>query len=329
MEAVFPATEHAARRETREESLKIMTQKLLATETQYLVPPTTRLGHVHLNVADLDRQIKFYQAVLGMQLHWRKDASAGLGAGEHDLLRLTELKGARRPPRGTTGLYHFALLYPSRKELARAMARLFALRYPNSPTDHVISETTYLDDPEGQNIELYIRTLHRGVMEITEDDISIRRFDGKPASGRDPVDLESMFAELSPDDLLDQPLPKGTTLGHVHLYAASIPDQMRFYRDVLGFPRGPVSTSFRMGEVGLSKEQNHVIAWNTWQGEGAPPPPEHSLGMRYFTIELPELGKVLDRVKDAGIRTEETEEGILVRDPSSLGVILATPNQKE
>src|SRR5436190_12951727 len=195
------------------------------TKAPFRIDPATRLGHVHLTVANLDHQITFYENALGYKLHWRDGSSAGLGTGKEDLLRLTEVPGARRP-RGTTGLYHFAVLFPSRRELARAMARLFALRYPNYPTDHVVSETTYLDDPEGQNIELYIRTLDRGTMEIVNGDVAIRRFDGKPASGRDPLDLESLFGELAEDDRLDLPLPERTTLGHVHLYAASLADSM-------------------------------------------------------------------------------------------------------
>ncbi|GAB4579890.1 MAG: catechol 2,3-dioxygenase [Anaerolineales bacterium] len=288
------------------------------------ISPATRLGHVHLTVANLDNQLTFYQNVLGMQLHWREGTRAGLGAGEEDLLRLTEIPGARRANH-TTGLYHFALLYPSRRDLARAIARVFALRYPNYPTDHVVSETTYLDDLEGQNIELYIRTLHRGTFEVTNGHFSVRRFDGKPASGRDPLNLEDLFAELSPDERLDLPLPKGTKMGHVHLYAASLEASMHFYHEILGFPKGPVSTSFRMGEVGLSEDQPHVIAFNTWKGEGAPPPPANALGLRYFTIILPdpaELEQIEKRVHRAGIEVTETENGLAVRDPSQNTVIL-------
>jgi catechol 2,3-dioxygenase len=291
------------------------------------IHPATKLGHVHLTVADLDREIMFYQNVLGMQLHWREEGLAGLGASEEDLLRLTEVPSAR-PSTHTTGLYHFALLYPNRKELARAIKRLFALGYPNSPTDHVMSETTYLDDPQGQNIELYVRTLHRGVVGVSNDNVFVRRFDGKPASGRDPLDLDDLFQELTPDDPLDVPLPKGTTQGHVHLYAANLADSMHFYHEVLGFAKGPASNKFRMGEVGLTEDQNHVIAFNTWKGKGAPPAPADALGIRYFTIVLPdqtELRRVLERVQQHGIATEETAEGILIRDPSSIAVVLTTP----
>jgi catechol 2,3-dioxygenase len=106
-----------------------------------------------LTVANLERQISFYTQVLGFKLHWQEESEAALGTEAEVLLRLTEEPSARRV-QNSAGMYHFAILYPSRKELARAIARLFALRYPNSPTDHGVSMTTYLDDLEGNNIEL-------------------------------------------------------------------------------------------------------------------------------------------------------------------------------
>jgi catechol 2,3-dioxygenase len=288
------------------------------------IPPTTRLGHVHLTVASLEREITFYTRVLGFTLHWRNSPEAALGTEAEVLLRLTEVPTARRA-QNTTGMYHFAILYPRRKELARAIARLFALRYPNYPTDHGVSMTTYLDDSEGNNIELYIRTLERGAFEIINGQMAVRYADGRLGSGRDPLDVEALFEELDEDDPLDQPLPYGTRLGHVHLYGSNLEASMKFYRDVLGFQEGPMFPSFRMGEVGLDAQQPHVIAWNTWKGEGAPPAPANALGMRYFTIVLPnagELQRVVERVQAAGLPADPTPEGILVRDPSQISMIL-------
>src|SRR5512146_2205726 len=118
------------------------------------ISPGTLPGHVHLKVAHLDSQIEFYQRVLGLELQWRRDQSAGLGIAGRDLVRMTELPNGKRY-QGVTGIYHFAILFPNRRELARVMARLFSLRCPNYPTDHVLTKTTYLDDPEGNTIELY------------------------------------------------------------------------------------------------------------------------------------------------------------------------------
>src|SRR5688572_14414724 len=99
------------------------------TKTGFSIHPNTLIGHVSLKVASLENQIAFYQQVLGFQLHWREEGRAGLGAGGPDLLRLTEEANGKKYQR-VTGLYHFAVLFPNRRELARAMARLFALKYP-------------------------------------------------------------------------------------------------------------------------------------------------------------------------------------------------------
>jgi catechol 2,3-dioxygenase len=299
----------------------VMTQKSPAS---LRLDPTTRLGHVHLTVANMERQIAFYAQVLGFKLHWRDGTEAALGTEAEILLRLTENPSAQRY-QNTTGMYHFALLYPSRKELARAIARLFALRYPSSPTDHGVSMTTYLDDLEGNTIELYIRTLDRAVFEVSDGQMVVRYADGRIGSGRDPLDVEALLAELDESDKLDLPLPEGTRLGHMHLYASSLEDSMQFYRDVLGFKEGLVIESFRMGDVGLDDQQPHVVAFNTWKGEDVPPAPADALGIRYYTVVLPgaeALKQVLKEVEAVGLPLEEVPEGALVRDPSHIRVVL-------
>lgn len=287
--------------------------------------PRTRLGHVHLVVNSLEQQIAFYTQVLGFQLHWRAEAEAALGTRTEILLRLSEDPAARRS-HNTTGMYHFAVLYPSRKELARAIARLFALRYTNYPTDHGISKTTYLDDPEGNNIELYVRSLDDAVFEVVEGQMVVRYADGRIGSGRDPLDLQALFRELDDSDRLDEPLPEGTQIGHVHLYAASLGDSLDFYAGVLGFAEGPLIESFRMGEVGLGDEQPHVVAFNTWKGEGIPPAPDGAQGLRHFTIVFTDeqaRQQAARRVQVAGLPVEAMEEGLRVRDPSGIAVVLS------
>ena len=130
-------------------------------KTDFSIHPATRMGHVSLTVANLDNQVAFYTKVLGFKLRWREGNKAGLGSAAGDLLRLTEEPNLKRY-RGVTGLYHFAVLFPNRKELARAIARLYALQYQNYPTDHIMTKTTYLDDPEGNGIELYAESPEDG-----------------------------------------------------------------------------------------------------------------------------------------------------------------------
>jgi catechol 2,3-dioxygenase len=295
-----------------------------ATPGTSVLPPTTRLGHVHLTVNRLDRQIRFYTEVLNFHLHWRDGAEAALGTASEVLLRLSEDPAARRVQH-TTGMYHFAILYPSRKELARAIGRLFTLRYPNAPTDHGFSKTTYLDDPEGNTIELYVRSLEDGRFEVVNGQVVVHHADGRISDGRAPLDVEALFRELDETDRLDVTLPHGTQIGHMHLYVSSLDASMRFYATMLGFQEGPMFKNFRMGEVGLDEHQPHVIAFNTWKGEGIPPAPAHALGLRYFTIVLPTAGaleRLIEHVQAAGVPTERTPEGVLVHDPAHINIIL-------
>ncbi len=111
--------------------------------------------------------------------------------------------------------------------------------------------------------------------------------DGKSHSGRDPVDLDSLFAELGPDENLDVPLPAGTRIGHIHLHIADLEGAMEFYSGVLGFRHQMLSPNFRMGDVSVNFPP-HIIAWNTWAGESAQQPPPDSAGLRWFTIKLPD-----------------------------------------
>ena len=125
----------------------------LETETTKLAPKT-RMGAVELTVTDVDRSVSFYEDALGLVTHRREDGRAALGAGGEDLLVLVEDPDAG-PAGRHAGLYHFALLHPSRKELARAAARLARTRTPiQGASDHGISEAIYLPDPDGNGIEL-------------------------------------------------------------------------------------------------------------------------------------------------------------------------------
>src|SRR5215211_1988200 len=153
------------------------------TKTGFSIHTATLIGHVSLTVANLENQIAFYQQVLGFQLHWREGNKAGLGASGADLLRLTQEPNVKKYQR-VTGLYHFAVLFPSRRELARAIARLFALKVPNYPTDHIMTKSTYFDDSEGNGIELYTESPEDGTWTMRNGIYEARRADGSLSNGR-------------------------------------------------------------------------------------------------------------------------------------------------
>jgi catechol 2,3-dioxygenase len=303
-----------------------MNQAQTAEKAEFSIHPATGIGHISLKVADLEKQLAFYQEAMGFKLHWREGNKAGLGAGNKDLLRLTEEPNLKRY-RGVTGLYHVAYLFPDRRELAIAMGRLFALKYPNAPTDHIMTKTTYLDDLEGNGIELYAESPEDGTWTIKDGNFEARRADGLWSDGREPLDVNALFRHIKEDDRLDAPIPPEAKIGHVHLHVHDIDEAVDFYHGVIGFDIMGISKGIGMAFVSAGGYHHH-IGLNTWQGRGAPPPPADALGLRHFTVELPDqkaLDKVVVRVEKAGIPSNQTEDGLLVYDPSQNGVILTTP----
>jgi catechol 2,3-dioxygenase len=291
--------------------------------TEFSIHPATKIGVVSLRVANLENQITFYQQALGFQLHWREGRQAGLGAGGADLLHLQEESDLKRY-RGVTGLYHFAVLFPNRRELARAIARLIVLKYPNYPTDHIMTKTTYLDDAEGNGIELYCESPEDGTWTLTNGVYETRRADGSLSDGREPLDVNALLTHLKEDDRLDESIPPETRMGHIHLHVRDIDEAVDFYHGVIGFDLMGIAKAFRMAFVSAGGYHHH-IGLNTWQGEGAPPPSADALGLRHFAVEFPNqqaLDEVIARVENAGISASQTEDGLLLHDPSQNGVVL-------
>jgi catechol 2,3-dioxygenase len=201
------------------------------------IDPRTLPGHVHLKVASLENQLLFYQNVLRLELNWREGASAGLGVNGRDLVRLTQIPNGKRY-RGVTGIYHFAILFPNRRELARAIARLFALKWPNSPTDHVMTKTTYTHDAEGNEIELYCESPEDGIFVVNTDGSFYAQWaDGRPSDGREPLDLEALFSHLKEEDRLDAPLPPQTDAETAEETLPRIETLVRLNNKFYGEPR--------------------------------------------------------------------------------------------
>ena len=162
---------------------------------EYTLDPRTDIGHVHLKVSDLDRAVAFYRDVLGFELTARLGGQAAfLSAGgyhHHIGLNTWESRGGPPPPRGTTGLYHVAIRYPTRPALGRALRRLIAAGYPlEGASDHAVSEALYLHDPDGNGIELY--------WDRPREEWPVSA-DGSIAMTVEPLDLESLLAAADQD----------------------------------------------------------------------------------------------------------------------------------
>lgn len=280
----------------------------------------TGMGAVEIAVTDADRALRFYRDYVGLTPLPSDGAEVRMGVGGRELVVLHP--GAERPvvPR-TSGLYHLAILVPDRRELARVISRLARLRWDQYPTDHVMTKANYLWDPDGNGIEIYTESPEDGTMGFGNGTFVAYDKDGKPRSGRDPIDLEELFIHLRADDRLEDPMPEGTRMGHVHLHVADVEDALRFYHDLVGFDvMGHVSG---VGFVSAGGYHHH-LGLNTWAGRGARPAPEGSAGLRRFTVEMPtqrDLDDVVNRLEHGEVRLTEEADGLAAVDPSANRVL--------
>jgi catechol 2,3-dioxygenase len=274
------------------------------------ISPATTMGAVQLTVSDLARSLGFWQRTVGLEALERAESRATLGAGGRELVVLVEEPGAR-PAHGHTGLFHLALLLPTRTDLACWLAHAARERVPlQGASDHYVSEALYLGDPDGHGIEIYAdrpREVWQGQVDVRMTSL--------------PLDADDVLSEL--EDPEQEPfggLADGTAMGHVHLRVAGVSESIGFYRDVLGF-----ELTARLGDQAAflaAGGYHHHIGANTWQSAGAAPPREGTARLLYATIVLPDetaRSDVLARLD----RFEETPEGPLVRDPSGNGLVFA------
>jgi catechol 2,3-dioxygenase len=275
------------------------------------LPAETEIGRVELVVRDLERSISFYEGMLGLELLDRMvDGEASLGAGERPFLMLRgEPEAPPRPPR-TTGLFHFAILVPSRAELARSLNRLVERGWRlTGASDHLVSEALYLDDPDGIGIEIY---RDRPREEWPHDGDTIRM-------ATLPLDLQGVMAEL-PEAGAAEGIAAGTKVGHVHLNVADVGDSERFWCDLVGFD---VTVRTYPGALFVSAGgYHHHLGLNTWNGPGAPPAPVGAIGLERFEIrtDAGALTATTERLRGAGVEVDAGEGVARARDPAGIAV---------
>ena len=242
------------------------------------LPEDAHIASVSLTVRDLGRSVAFYRDVLGFRVGKHTAVAAALSAdGTRTLIELHERKDAVLRPRRCTGLFHFAILVPDRAALGRSLRHLVEQdRALTGVADHLVSEALYLNDPDGLGIEIY-RDRPRETW---------NRVNGQIAMATDPLDLQSVANEPG----AERPwtgLEAGTVIGHVHLHVASLVDAERLYCGIVGFE--PMVRTYPGALFVAAGGYHHHLGLNTWMGEGAPPPPEHVVGLRSFTVESTSL----------------------------------------
>jgi catechol 2,3-dioxygenase len=279
------------------------------------IHPRTTLGPVRLTVSDLGRMRDFYETAIGLRAIQGGEANGALalGSGDGPVVELVGDPDAPARPDGTSGLFHQAILVPSRADLARAVYRLAEAGWRlTGASDHLVSEALYLNDPEGNGIEIY--------RDRPREEWTIR--DGQLQMATLPLNLDSVLGELQQREAAG-PMAPGTRIGHVHLNVGDLQAAEAFYSDGLGFE---VTIRGYPGALFVSAGgYHHHIGLNTWNGEGAPPPPSGALGLRSFEIRLPDAEQLAaeeERLSASGFSPERQGDCVEVADPSGNRVVL-------
>jgi len=282
-------------------------------------------GEVHVEVTDVRRALGFWHDIVGLSVVDRCDEECRLGVAEQTLVVLHS-GAVRGVNRGHSGLYHLAIHLPDETEFARALWRLIVSGYPHSPTDHTMSKSAYLNDPDGLGLELTLETPERlGSWSIEVNEPRLLNAEGRSCRIAEPLDVNEVLAHLSNRDF-DQPLlPSGTKVGHLHLHVSDLEASVRFYCDLIGFQEHMYSLELGFADLSAGGRFPHRLALNTWQGVSVSRPPPGSAGLRRFTLVLPgeeALSGVLRRLREAGHETEPADGGELVRDPAGNAFLL-------
>lgn len=277
----------------------------------------TIIGKVVLNVENLENMKNFYTSIIGLEIKNETEQLLQLGAFGEDqvLLELQPVAPAGEKP-SATGMYHMAFLLPTRKDLGEILYHLLVSKYPlTGASDHGYSEALYLDDPEGNGIEIYVDK-PKSMWDIRDD--------GQIAGVTEPMDAEGVIAEAKQEF---QGMPKGTYMGHVHLFVAELEETENFYKDVLGFDLkfkfGPQAKFFAAGEY------HHQIGANVWAGRNIPAAQKGLRGLDYFTIivsssdELAQLKEKLDAKKYV-YQLEEATQTLSLEDTNGIAIKIST-----
>jgi catechol 2,3-dioxygenase len=277
--------------------------------------PNTFVGHVKVKVENLERSLSFYQEVIGFKILEQSKTSATLTTdGKTSVLSIEQPENIIPKRSRTTGLYHFALLVPTRADLGKILKHFIQIGYPlQGSSDHLVSEALYLADPDGNGIEIY-SDRDPSTWVWNNDEVEMATL---------PLDTESLLEEGQADEW--NGLPAGTVMGHIHLHVSELEKTEQFYIKGLGF-----KVVFRYGNQALfisTGNYHHHIGLNTWNGVGAPKPPSNSVGLESFHLILPNEEKrnnMVNQLKSIGASVTEEKGSFVTIDPSGNRIYLKT-----
>ena len=269
--------------------------------------PTTFVGHVNIKVEDLERSLSFYEDIIGFSILEKTDKSAKLTTdGKTSILSIEQPDQVIPKQARTTGLYHFAILLPEKKDLANFIAHLVKHNIQIGASDHLVSEAIYIQDPDGNGIEIYIDR-HPSDWQWNGEEVVM---------ASEPLNFDQLLTYVEQDKPWER-LPENTVMGHIHLHVADLVNTEKFYIEGLGF-----DVVSRFGQQALfisSGKYHHHIGLNTWNGIGAPQPAKNSVGLNYYTLVLPDEDAVqatIYRLENIGAKVTKEDGEIVTYDPS-------------
>lgn len=272
----------------------------------YKLDPQMQLGYTKIRVQDFSKQKAFYSK-LGFTIIEETNDLVKFGVDGRTILILTTEDGVIPRPARTTGLFHFAILVPSREDLGHVIANLSneSIQFTGAG-DHIYSEAFYLNDPEGNGIEIY-HDRPKSSYVIDEQ--------GMVQTDTLPVDVQSILALHDPNRAWEG-FPTGTILGHMHLNVSDLNDEVaKLYFDALGFD---LKTNFRGSAWFISAGgYHHHIAMNLWNGRGIPNAPKIATGLVSFSLNISsieELEKLTANLQKHDVSYEQVGEKVIVED---------------
>jgi len=273
---------------------------------QAALHPATHMGPTTLAVSDLARSVDFYTRVLGMKATSRDAQNATISVGSTPLFYLQEIPNAQRQPPYSTGLYHAAILVPSRADLGRVILNMIREKYSLSgASDHFVSEALYLDDPDGNGLEIY-RDRPRAEWKWNGPQVVM---------GTEPLDFDGIIESAGDPDVPYAGMAEGTTIGHMHLRVGNIPKAEAFYANLIGFD---IVATWHGALFISAGRYHHHLGLNTWHSQGAPRPPADSVGLRQYTILVPDAtarDQIVARLDGARVTSVRRDADVLVDDP--------------
>lgn len=273
---------------------------------QPTLPDQLTLGPATLTVANRARSLAFYRDFLGFELLGEAGARLTLGVAETPVLHLDVVPGLKPRVQASSGLYHVAILLPSRVALAQVLKRILDANYPLGASDHSVSEALYLSDPDENGLEIY-RDRPRAAWGWFSN--------GLVKMVTEPLDLADILTELPRAGDQSTTFPAGTRIGHVHLQVADISTAKAFYVDLLGFD---IVQQFPGALFVSAGRYHHHVGLNTWNSRGAARPPADTANLQSFVVQLPDSAALValrERIRAAGIEIREQHRGFSVDDP--------------